>query len=235
MLHTEVTNDTRRFFSSPQPVSFLMRPIGKYTTNRNLEVDAIDFCRFFKEEHGENLTLLSALRMNATFPLMLPNSVMPTTPATYILDGGALDNLGYEPTFRILATFREWINQNTSGVVIIQIRDGAKHEDESVKMDKKDLFSMITNPLGTIFNNQMSNQDFVIDQKLGYANESLHGRVQIIAFEYIAEKESQKAALSLHLTEREKRDITNSLERPNNVNAFQLLQEAFKNASSPGQ
>ena len=233
MIHTEVNNDSRRFFISPQPVSFLMRPVGKYTTNRNMEIDAIDFCRFFKEQHGENLTLLSALRMNATFPLILPNSMMPTEPETSILDGGALDNLGYEPMFRILETFKDWINQNTSGVLIIQVRDAARHEYDDMSLEKKDLFTMITNPFGTIFGNQFSNQDFVIDQKLGYSNEELHGRVRIISFEYTAEKESQKAALSLHLTQREKEDIAHALSRPQNVNAFKILEKAVKSASIP--
>jgi hypothetical protein len=235
MIHTEVNNDSRRFFISPQPVSFLMRPVGKYTTNRNLEIDAIDFCRFFKQQHGENLTLLSALRMNATFPLILPNSILPTLPETSILDGGALDNMGYEPTFRILETYRDWINQNTSGVLIIQIRDGARHEDDDMGIEKKDLFTMFTNPFGTIFGNQMSNQDFVIDQKLGYANEELNGKVRTISFEYVAEKESQKAALSLHLTHREKEDINRSLHRSKNDEAFKLLQKAVKSASIPEQ
>jgi len=233
MIHTEVNNDSRRFFISPQPVSFLMRPVGRYTTNRNLEIDAIDFCSFFKEQKGENLSMLSALRMNATFPLILPNSVLPTVPETSILDGGALDNMGYEPTFRVMQTFRDWINQNTSGVLIIQIRDGARHEDDDIGMEKRDLFTMLTNPFGTIFGNQMSNQDFVIDQKLGYSNEELRGRVRTISFEYTAEKESQKAALSFHLTQREKEDIVRALYRPKNADAFKLLEKAVKGAPIP--
>jgi len=213
----------------------MMRPVGKYTTNRNLEIDAIDFCRFFKQEDGDNLTLLSALRMNATFPLILPNSALPTTPETSILDGGALDDLGYEPTFRVMQTFKDWINENTSGVLIIQIRDGARHEEDDVSMEKKDLFTMFTNPFGTIFGNQMSNQDFVMDQKLGYANEELNGKVRTISFEYTAAKENQKAALSLHLTQREKEDLTNALYRPNNADGFKQLQKAVKSASIPEQ
>jgi hypothetical protein len=117
--------------------------------------------------------------------------------------------------------------------VIIQIRDGARHEDDDIGMEKKDLFTMMTNPFGTIFGNQMSNQDFVIDQKLGYSNEELRGRVQTISFEYIAEKESQKAALSFHLTQREKEDIVRALDRTNNANAFKLLEKAVKSASIP--
>ena len=233
MIHTEVNNDSRRFFISPQPVSFLMRPVGRYTTNRNLEIDAIDFCRFFKAQRGENLLLLSALRMNATFPLILPNSTLPTEPETSILDGGALDNLGYEPTFRMMETFKDWINENTSGVVIIQIRDAARHEYDDMSMEKKDLFTMLTNPFGTIFGNQMSNQDFVIDQKFGSSNEQLKGRVRTISFEYTAEKESRKAALSFHLTQREKEDIVRALYRYNNTEAFKLLNASIMNVTMP--
>ncbi|MCW3125142.1 MAG: hypothetical protein JWO03_800 [Bacteroidetes bacterium] len=228
VMHTEITNDARRFFICPQPLSFMMRPVGKYTTNRNLDVDAIDFLPFFKEQHGENLTLLSALRMNATFPMILPNSAMPTEPEVYILDGGALDDVGHEPTFRMLGAFKDWINENTDGVVIIQIRDGARHEYDDLSQEKKDLFTMVTNPLGTIFSNQMSNEDFVIDQKLGYANEALLGKVQMIAFEYTADEMSQKAALSFHLTQREKDNIVYALKRPNNAEGFRLLLESLK-------
>ena len=94
---------------------------------------------------------------------------------------------------------------------------------------------MLTKPFGNIFANQMSNQDFVIDQKLGYMNEQLNGRVRIISFEYTAEKEDQKDALSFHLTKREKDDILNAQYRSNNVNAFKLLDRVIKNVSIPEQ
>jgi hypothetical protein len=173
--------------------------------------------------------------MNATFPLILPNSVLPTEPETSILDGGALDNLGYEPTFRVMETFKDWINQNTSGVIIIQIRDGARHEDDDMGVEKRDLFSMLTNPFGTIFGNQMSNQDFVIDQKLGYSNEELRGRVSTVSFEYTAQKEEQKAALSFHLTQREKDGIVRAISSSKNMEAFKLLDQSIKSASIPEQ
>ena len=161
--------------------------------------------------------------------------MLPTTPEINILDGGALDNLGSEPTFRIMSTFRDWINRNTSGVVIIQIWDATKHEEKNTGIDKKDFFTMLTNPLGTILNNQMNNQHFQQDQKLGYTNEALDGKVQMISFEYVAEEESKKAALSFHLTQREKDDIRYSLDRPANAKAYQLLEEAIRNAASPEQ
>jgi hypothetical protein len=224
--HTEVTNDARRFFISSQPISFLMRPIGKYTTNRDLAIDGIDFCRYFNKQNGKQLKVLSALRMNATFPFILPNSVLPTDPTTFVLDGGALDNTGAETTFRVLQIFKDWINNFTSGVVIIQVYDGAKSE-ENKEMEKHSWFSKLLNPLGTVFGNTFAVQDFIVDQKLGYMNEELNGKVQVISFEYIPEKKNEKAALSLHLTAKEKYNILSAVSQPNNRKAFKLLQESL--------
>ncbi|MFN8308882.1 MAG: patatin-like phospholipase family protein [Chitinophagales bacterium] len=227
IFHTEVMNDARRFYISSQPVSFLMRPVGRYTTNKDFEIDAVDFCRFFKEQRGDNLKIISAARMNASFPLMFPNPVLPSSPPTYVLDGGALDNMGYETTCRFLQTFKDWINENTSGVVIVQVRDGAR--DEAIdSMDRQSLFTKFTNPLGTIFGNMMTFENFLIDQKLAYINEALHGRIQVISFEYIPEKSDEKAALSLHLTEREKRSVLSAVHRQNNRDAFELLRQAMQ-------
>jgi hypothetical protein len=50
----------------------------------------------------------------------------------------------------------------------------------------------------------------------------------MIEFEYTAEKENQKAALSFHLTQREKDDIRHAISRPNNAEAFRLLKESLK-------
>ncbi|MFN8277156.1 MAG: hypothetical protein U0T84_06720 [Chitinophagales bacterium] len=227
IFHTEVMNDARRFYISPQPVSFLMRPVGRYTTNKDFEIDAIDFCRFFKEQHGERLKMSSAIRMNASFPLIFPNPVLPTSPPTYVLDGGALDNLGYETTCRFLQTFKDWINENTSGVVIVQIRDGAREEAVD-SMTRQSLFTQFSNPLGTIFANLLTFENFLVDQKLAVINEALKGHVQVISFEYIPEKGDEKAALSLHLTEREKRSIVRAVKRPNNQEGFELLKAALQ-------
>jgi hypothetical protein len=50
----------------------------------------------------------------------------------------------------------------------------------------------------------------------------------MITFEYVPEKKEETAALSLHLTEREKRNIISSLNSANNKFAFDLLNEWVK-------
>ncbi|HLP51931.1 MAG TPA: hypothetical protein VK154_13675 [Chitinophagales bacterium] len=226
IFHTTIMNDSRRYYISPQPVSFLMRPHGKKALDNRLEIDAIDFGRFFKKQASDSLLVTSAMRMNATFPFFFPNSVLPSEPSTYVMDGGALDNFGIETTLRFLNTFGDWIDKNTSGVVIIQIRDSEKFEEPAAS-EKKTVFARITDPLGTVYTNMENMQDFLTDYRLDEMSEELRGKLQFVLFEYTSEKVENKAAMSLHLTTRDKSDIMRSMKRPNNVKSFNKLQELF--------
>ena len=222
--HTAIMNDSRRFYISPQPVSFLMRPQGKNALDNKLEIDAIDFRAFFRKQGGDSLLVTSAMRMNATFPFFFPNPALPSEPSTYVMDGGALDNFGVETTLRFLNTFQDWINQNTSGVVVLQIRDSEKFE-EPVAAEQKTVFARLTDPLGTVYTNMENMQDFLTDHRLDEMDEELRGKLEFVLFEYTTEREEDKAAMSLHLTTRDKRDLLKSANRANNVRSFNRLQQ----------
>jgi hypothetical protein len=224
--HTTVMNDSRRYYISPHPVSFLMRPHGKKALDNKLEIDAIDFGRFFKQQGGDSLLVTSAMRMNATFPFFFPNPALPSEPSTYVMDGGALDNFGIETTLRFLNTFGDWIDKNTSGVVIIQMRDSEKFEEPEAS-EKKTVFARITDPLGTVYTNMENMQDFLTDYRLDEMSEELRGKLQFVLLEYTTEKAEDKAAMSLHLTTSDKSDILRSVKRPNNVESFKKLEQLF--------
>jgi hypothetical protein len=202
-----------------------MRQPKEYQSNTFPEIDAIDFGSYFAKQRGQNLRFTSGLRMNATFPFILPNTELPTDPPTYVMDGGAADNFGSETTLRFIQTFKEWINKNTSGIIIIQIRDNKKEDDFESFYDKKTMLSRMLDPIGQFISNMENYQDFRVDQQLNYTNLALNVKLQMITFEYVPAKREEKAALSLHLTEREKRNIIQSLNLPNNQRAFELLEE----------
>jgi hypothetical protein len=61
--------------------------------------------------------------MNATFPYVLPNVWLPTNPVIDVMDAGLRDNFGQENTLRFIESFKNWLQENTAKVVIIQIRD----------------------------------------------------------------------------------------------------------------
>lgn len=226
--HTTVVNDARRFFISPHPVSFLMKQRKEYESNTLSEIDAIDFVSFFRNQNAENLRMTSALRMNATFPFILPNAELPTDPPIQVMDGGASDNFGSETSVRFIQNFKDWINKNTSGIIIIQMRDNRKEDDFTSFYQKKSAISKLFDPIGQFISNMENYQDFRIDQQLNYTNLGLNVKLQVVTFEYTPERKEEKAALSLRLTEKEKRDIFRSVYSANNQKAFQLLDKWIK-------
>lgn len=220
--HTAIMNDSRRYYISPHPVSFLMRPLSSDSLDETLDVDAIDFGRMFKNHAGDSLLVTTAMRMNATFPFILPNPVLPTNPPTFVMDGGALDNFGTETTLRFLQAFKDWILQNTDGVVILQIRDTEKFEEpEETKM--KTVFARLADPLGTVYKNMENMQDFLTDQRLDDIDQEMRGKVHFVLFEYTTDKKEDKAAMSMHLNTRDKNDVLRATTRSNNVRAFNKL------------
>jgi hypothetical protein len=226
IFHTAIINDSRKFYMSAHPVRFLMRPYSKRSHTLDLSIDGIDFCNLFKQQQGYELRLLSAARMNASFPFILPQTILPSEPPAYVFDAGAIDNFGIETTIKFLTVFKDWINENTSGVVILQTRDSQK-EEEPQETRQKTFLQSVSQPLGSFYNNLENIQDYHNDTKLGFVNDLLKGKIQFILFEYIPEKKTEKASMSLRLTSREKREILNSLSRPNNTRSFELMRKAL--------
>ena len=181
--------------------------------------DAIDFSALFKNEDPMNLRVLTAIRMNATYPYLLPSVWLPTKPVIDVMDAGLRDNSGQETTLRFLNVFRDWINKNTSGVLIIQIRSRQKGGwDEVPAMG--DISDIITKPITMLQANWFRLQDYFQDDEITYAQNFLDS-IHRVAFMYIPEKEESGASLNFHLTAREKIEVNASLQRQNNVEAFE--------------
>ena len=120
-----VTRDSRKMIISTQPVRFMMQAPQDTANIPSVDPDAIDFTSFFAKQDPYSIRMLTALRMNATFPIVLPNVWLPSEPVIDVMDAGLRDNFGQETTLRFLFSFDDWIKENTSGVLIMQIRDRA--------------------------------------------------------------------------------------------------------------
>jgi hypothetical protein len=97
--------------------------------------------------------------------------------------------------------FRNWIQENTSGVVMIQIRDTykqAKVENNSVKT----IFEKMLAPMRNVSGNFIIMQDYSFDRYLEYASSFLKTPLEYILFQMPETQE--KISLSWHLTEKEK-------------------------------
>jgi Patatin-like phospholipase len=217
-----VTADGRNMLISPQPVSYLTAPEYLYPNRKIRDIDGIDFCEFFNQLHPKQLRVTNALRMSATFPYILPNVYLPSVPIVDVMDAGLRDNYGQETSLRFLHVFRKWINENTSGVIFIQVRDSRKNEITPIEPEK-DLADLIFEPLFTVQKNWASFQDYYEDDMVSYAEHFLHIRLDRIIFQYVPRQENNAAALNWHLTSREKSDINGALDNVVNQSAFRYL------------
>ena len=222
-----IVNDGRRLIISPHGVSYMtIAPIG-YEEPGSVELDAVDFGRFFKEQGAYDMRFTTALRMNATYPYILPNVYLPSVPGIEIMDAGFRDNYGIASATRFVHVFKDWIKANTSGVVLIQVTSLNKI-DEISPDESKGLISSLLNPLG-IPGQILSLQDYEQDTNLGYIYDLLgKENFEVIRFIYQPEHAKERASVTFHLTSREKNDILRSLNHADNQQAIQRLKEVMQ-------
>ena len=167
ILSPTVINDARRMLISSQPISYLSNnnPIG--IVNSEPIIENFEFSRLFEKQDANNLKFTSALRMSATFPIIMPRVSLPSNPPITVMDAGMRDNFGKATTYKYIYTFKEWINNNTSGIIIISFRDKQKNlmiKDNSLRSITETFFS----PVGSLYENLFPIQDYNQDDMLQY-------------------------------------------------------------------
>lgn len=219
-----VVNDGRRMVISPQKVSYMMGTPSSLEREGTVEMDAVDFCRLFEEQDSYNLGFGSALRMNATFPYILPNVYLPTIPAIEVMDAGFRDNFGLKSATRFIHIFKDWIMENTSGVAVVQIRAFDRKLDIPAS-DNQGIMESIFNPLG-IAGQVISLQNYEHDTSVGFLYDILgKDHFDLIRFTYEPRKGKEAAPISFHLTEGERINISESVDNEENQAAFRRLSE----------
>jgi hypothetical protein len=214
-----ITRDGRKLIISTQPVSFLMKPVHDTTNMMAIDADGVDYQALFSKQDPMNLRVLTALRMNATFPYVLPNVWLPTTPVIDVMDAGLRDNYGQESAIRFVQVFRDWIRDNTGGLVFIQIKDRKSGGWEN-PYESTDVTELVTKPMLLLQFNWYKMQEYNQDDLLGLTQAVIGRQLHKISFQYVPKKEDGRAALSFHLTKREKRNIADALDNENNQQAF---------------
>jgi hypothetical protein len=105
LFNTTITRDGRKMFISTQPVRFMMQPLKKDNNLSPYAIDGLDFQSFFAKQNAQDLQFLTAIRMNASFPFVLPSIEMPSKPDIDVMDGGLRDNFGHETSLRFYRLF----------------------------------------------------------------------------------------------------------------------------------
>lgn len=221
-LNSVISRDGRKMLICTMPVRFMMR--ANIDTNRitHSDPDLVDFHSFFKNMDGDGIRFLSALRMNATFPYVLPNVWLPTNPIIDVMDAGLRDNFGQETALRFIDKFKDWLQANTSDVVVIQIRDRPLGDWEK-PYESKSLISLVTKPFLLLQNNWYKLQDYYQYDQLSYLEKNYGEHFHRICFQYVPQVQEAAASLSFHLTASEKRDIAIAVKNPTNLAEFNKL------------
>lgn len=241
ILAPTIINDGRKLFISSQNISYMTKSHTEESITNKIK--GIEFSRFFEEQDGKNLSFLSALRMSATFPYITPNVELPSAPAMEIMDAGLSDNYGIRDAVKFLYVFKDWISENTSGVVLVSIRDSEKNKEIEKKIETS-IFQKMTTPIGSLYNNWDYMQDLNNDNILEYTEKLYDGNLHLVEFQYIPKpvhvnqkklsKEieeknlERRAALSWHLTTREKESIKRTILEDNNQKALLKLESILE-------
>jgi hypothetical protein len=223
-------NDGRRLVIGSLPMAFLTNISPEDPVNTIGYPESIEFKRMFAGHAADSLKLSSALRMNATFPYITPVVSLPSDPPMRVMDAGMRDNYGYRVTLSFMHTFRDWLAENTSGVVILQLRDTQR--DLDVRPIGTSLLGRIMDPVGSIYDNFVRVQDQDYDLMLHQAGGWTDFPLQVIDLELRHTREEQ-ISLSWHLTALERKRVLWSITSPSNQRAFGLLRDAVYDGNGP--
>ena len=218
-----ITADGRNVVMATRPVRFLMKPRFDSTLGPVPDADAICFQSFFANRHPGKLRFLTAMRMSATFPYVLPSVWLPTEPVIDVMDAGFRDNTGIESALKYLFAFREWITANCSKVVLVEIRDKPQGGWNREQNDRN-IFDLVTRPALLTQNNLFRFQEYQQLRQLERVKQMMGSHFERVVFEYKPRDEKHPASLSFHLTQREKRDIVSSLRHPANMFSFERME-----------
>jgi hypothetical protein len=240
ILTPTIVNDGRKLYIASRPVSFMNADVLNFPNYSFTKYSGVDFHRLFANQGGQNIRFLSALRMSATFPYITPNTTLPTSPPIQIMDAGISDNFGLSDAVRFQYAFKEWILENTSGVIFLSIRDSPKLGTISAKGGQT-IVDDFTQPISSVYNNFENFQDINSDLQISLMKTWFKGSINRIDLQYQTEnyvpilqemdsirQNSARASLSWRLTTREKHGVISNIFSPTNIEELQKLKQLLE-------
>lgn len=220
-----IVNDGRRLMVSSQSLLFLTsaksNPYSLTTSYEN-----IDYQNFFKDNLPNNIRYSSIIRAQATFPFVLPMVTLPTNPGIQLMDAGLRDNYGSKAMMEFLYEMKAWIEANTSGVIILQIRDTKKLMYNET-YQKVSMLDKITLPFGNMYKNFARTQDFDQEELLKLGASSFNIPFDFIEFN-LRENIKDRISLSWHLTQNEKQKIERAYKSSRNQLSLRKLDKLLQ-------
>lgn len=211
-----IVNDGRRLLMASQSLSYLTSEKLQNHTYEN-----IDYQTFFKKNNPNNIRFSSVIRCSATFPFIMPMVTLPTSPDMQLMDAGIRDNYGRKLTILYLNAIHQWIKENTSGVIILEIRD-TKRILKNETYEHISMMDKMTLPFGNMYNNFPKTQDYDQEQLTDLAKQGFPFPIDVVTFN-LRESKKDKISLSWHLTKQEKQKIAGAFYSEQNQHAFHQL------------
>jgi len=230
LFSSAVTRDGRKLLISTHPVRFMMQAPAKPNHLSDYDIDGIDFQTFFEKQNPANLQFLTVMRMNATFPFVLPNIELPANPEIDVMDAGFRDNFGHETSLRFIDIFKDWLKENTSKLVLVEIRDRSVG-NWSRPYETNSILGLITKPMLLLQNNWFNLQDYYEKDEINYMLDGFGPQFYKVGFSYEAPDKSV-ASLSFHLTASEKKGIADAMDDETNTKTFNNIAD-FLSARAP--
>lgn len=227
LFYPTILNDERKLFIGAQKFSYMCVASERMEQFSKPEIDGVDFHRLFAANDADSINFTTILRMNCTFPYILPNVHLPTKPGIEVLDAGIRDNYGIQVSGKFIEEFKEWINANTSGVVLVNIR-GIEQEMKIQEDVTQGVIEKFFSPIGTLYNNWVEIQDYQNENIINALSSLLEVKTEVITFEYQPEEHDERASLSFHLTAKEKRDVIQSATSVFNEPAYKKLESLLR-------
>jgi hypothetical protein len=240
VLSPTIVNDGRKLYIASRPVSFMNIETEALPGYNRTKIGGVDYHRLFSNHTPGDLRFLSALRMSATFPYITPNTTLPTSPPLLIMDAGISDNFGLSDAVRFLFAFKEWIAENTSGVIFLSVRDSPKIR-ETPSFRGRTIVDELTQPISSVYNNFENFQDINSDLQISHAASWFKGTIDRIDIQYQAteylnilkkmdsiRQNSARASLSWRLTDREKAGIVSNLGTESNIREINKLRQLLE-------
>jgi len=218
ILNPSIMNTGSRLIISPLNQSYLVK--SEYLDS----LKNIEFRYTYKAFEADSLRFLTALRMQASFPYVSPPVHLPGYPTIRVFDAALNDNYGYLTAYNFIMEFSDWINQNTSGVILLNIDELEQHR--KMYYSKDGYVSRMFSPFKTLFGNwsdiQLSNNL----QVLSSVKKVLNNKFYFIDLKL--NSKGKKISLSWELTNNEKQIIINSISSEHNKAQISKLDSLFK-------
>jgi hypothetical protein len=186
--------------------------------NQVLSVTGLQMFRLFPDG-AARLKISTAARLNATFPYITNAVELPTRPLRRAVDAGYYDDYGGSLAGRWLYQHAGWLLHNTSGVLLIQIRDRkgevARKSIRDVREHGRNVLSPLSAPIEGILQSWASSMAFRDDDLIEVVAKRFserggaNGFFATAAIEFV-----DQAPLSWTLSSDERARLLKILDRP---------------------